>query len=82
MLGALLGHGWSALWGGAPAGAYAIIGAAAVLAASMQGPVAAVVLVLELTHHVDALMVPLLLAVVEATLARALDPRSTYSARL
>ncbi len=54
-----------------------LIGGAAVLAASMQAPLAAVVLLLELTHKVDGLMVPMLLAVVEATvlsrLLRALD---------
>ncbi len=83
LLGGLLGEGWSQLWPGAPLGGYAIIGGAAVLAASMQGPLAAVVLLLELTHHADALMVPVLLAVVEATvLARVLGAPSIYSARL
>jgi hypothetical protein len=49
----------------------------------MQGPLAAVVLLLELTHHADALMVPVLLAVVEATvLARVLGAPSIYAARL
>jgi H+/Cl- antiporter ClcA len=49
----------------------------------MQGPLAAVVLLLELTHHADALMVPILIAVVEATvLARVLGAPSIYSARL
>jgi len=83
LLGGLLGDGWSQLWPGAPLGSYAIIGGAAVLAASMQGPLAAVVLLLELTHHADALMVPILLAVVEATvLARVLGAPSIYSARV
>jgi chloride channel protein, CIC family len=83
LLGALLGKAWSEIWPGAPIGSYAIIGGAAVLGASMQGPVAAVVLLLELTHHADALMVPVLLAVVEATvLARLLGAPSIYSARL
>ena len=49
----------------------------------MQGPLAAVVLLLELTHRSDALMVPILLAVVEATvLARLLGAPSIYSARV
>ncbi len=83
LLGGLLGKGWVEIWPGAPLGTYAIIGGAAVLAASMQGPLAAVVLLLELTHHGDALMVPVLLAVVEATvLARILKSPSIYSARL
>jgi H+/Cl- antiporter ClcA len=83
LLGGLLGQGWSQIWPGAPLGSYAIIGGAAVLGAAMQGPLAAVVLLLELTHRADALMVPILLAVVEATvLARVLGAPSIYSARL
>jgi chloride channel protein, CIC family len=83
LLGGLLGEGWVQIWPGAPVGSYAIIGGAAVLGASMQGPLAAVVLLLELTHHADALMVPILLAVVEATvLARVLGAPSIYSARM
>ena len=83
LLGGLLGKAWSEIWPGAPLGSYAIIGGAAVLGASMQGPLAAVVLLLELTHRADALMVPILLATVEATvLARLLRAPSIYSARL
>lgn len=83
LFGALLGHGWAAIWPGAAPGSYAVIGGAAVLAASMQGPLAAVVLTLELTHHADALMVPVLLAVAEATIvARLFGAPSIYSARL
>jgi H+/Cl- antiporter ClcA len=83
LLGGLLGQGWSEIWPGAPLGSYAIIGGAAVLGAAMQGPLAAVVLLLELTHHGDALMVPVLLAVVEATVVtRLLGAPSIYSARI
>jgi H+/Cl- antiporter ClcA len=83
LLGGLLGRAWSQLWPGAPLGSYAIIGGAAVLGASMQGPLAAVVLLLELTRGSDALMVPILVAVVEATvLVRILGAPSIYSARL
>jgi CIC family chloride channel protein len=83
LLGGLLGEGWAQIWPGAPLGSYAVIGGAAVLGASMQGPLAAVVLLLELTHHADALMVPILIAVVEATvLARVLGAPSIYSARM
>jgi chloride channel protein, CIC family len=83
LLGGLLGHLWSALWPGAPLGTYAIVGGAAVLGAAMQGPLAAVVLLLELTHHADALMVPILVGVVEATVVtRMLGAPSIYSARI
>jgi H+/Cl- antiporter ClcA len=83
LLGGLLGDGWTQIWPGASLGSYAIIGGAAVLGASMQGPLAAVVLLLELTHQADALMVPILLAVVEATVfARVVRSPSLYSARI
>jgi chloride channel protein, CIC family len=83
LLGGLLGKGWAELWPGAPLGSFAVIGGAAVLAAAMQGPLAAVVLLLELTHRSDALMVPILLAVVGATVvARILKAPSIYSARV
>ncbi|MEU6019622.1 chloride channel protein [Streptomyces sp. NPDC047515] len=82
LLGSLAGQGWAHLWPG-PAAGFAVIGAAAVLAAAMQAPVAAVVLMLELTRTVDALMVPLLLAVTGAMLvSRSLDTPSIYSVRL
>jgi H+/Cl- antiporter ClcA len=83
LFGALLGHAWTALWPGAPIADYALIGGGAVLAAAMQGPLCATVLMLELTHSNGALSVPLLLAVGEATvLARLLRVPSIYSARL
>lgn len=83
LLGGFLGHLWSVVWPGAMPGSYAMIGAAAVLAASMQAPVAAIVLLIELTRHIDALMVPILLAVAGAAVtARRLDPRSVYSGRV
>jgi CIC family chloride channel protein len=84
LLGGALGHGWSALWPGGPPGSYAVAGAAAVLAAATRGPVSSLVLVLvlELTRHVDATMVPILLAVCGATItAAALESRSIYSVR-
>ncbi len=85
LLGAAGGQGWALLWPGGPSepGAYALIGAGAVLAVSTQGPVSAVVLLLELTRHVDATMVPLMLAIAGAMLvARSLEARSIYSGRI
>lgn len=83
LLGGLLGHVWALLWPGAPAGLYAVCGAAAVLAATTQGPISAVVLVMELTGRDRSFIVPLLLAVATATLvARSIEPRSIYDARL
>jgi H+/Cl- antiporter ClcA len=83
LLGGLLGHAWALLWPGAPPGLYAVCGAAAVLAATTQGPISAVVLIMELTGRDRSFIVPLMLAVVTATLvARSIEPRSIYDARL
>ncbi len=83
LLAGILGYGWLHLFPGARIGSYAIIGGGAFLAASMQGPLSGVVLVLELTRNFDSLMAPTLLAVVEATvIARRLGAPSIYSARL
>jgi len=83
LLGGLLGEAWTQLWPGSPLGSYALVGGAAVLAAAMQGPIAALVLIVELTRQADSLMVPQLLAVVEATvLARIVGVPSIYTARL
>ena len=73
---------WGHVWHGSLPGAYALIGGGAFLAAAMQGPLAGTVLVLELTPHFEAMMVPTLLAVVEATIvSRRLGAASIYSAR-
>jgi len=49
----------------------------------MQAPLAATVLLLELTHHADGLMVPVLLAVFGATVvARVTNAPSIYSSRI
>ena len=82
LLGGVLGLAWSWLWPGMPPGLYAVLGAAAVLAATTHGPISAVVLVMELTGRDRSFVLPLLLVVVGATVvARTLDPRSIYDAR-
>lgn len=83
LAGALLGYLWSLIWPGAPIGAYALVGATALLAAAMAAPVSAVVLMVELTVHLPSLLVPCLLAVGGSSLtARLLGGGSVYSARL
>ena len=83
LLGAVLGHAWSFVWPGPPPGLFAVLGAAAVLGATTQGPISAIVLMIELTGRDRSLIVPLLLAVSTATLvARSIEPRSIYDARL
>jgi CIC family chloride channel protein len=83
MLGGVLGHVWSWFWPGVPPGLFAVLGAAAVLAATTQGPISTVVLMIELTGRDRSFIVPLLLAVGTATLvARTMELRSIYDARL
>lgn len=83
LLGGVLGHLWLHIWPDAPAGAFALVGAGVVLAATTKGPISALVLTLELTHHLDGLLVPLLLATAGAvSIAYRLDPQSTYTSRL
>jgi H+/Cl- antiporter ClcA len=83
LLGAVLGHAWSWFWPGVPPGLFALLGAAAVLAATTQGPISTVVLMMELTGRDRSFILPMLLAVATATLvARTIEPRSIYDARL
>ena len=85
-VGALLGGGLGVVWSkflpGAAPESYAIVGSCAVLAAATRGPISSLVIVMELTRHVDATMVPMLLATVGAVLtAGRFEARSIYSAR-
>jgi H+/Cl- antiporter ClcA len=82
LLGGVLGYAWDWLWPGVPPGLFAVIGAAAVLAATTHGPISAVVLIVELTGRDRSFILPLLLAVGTATvIARTIDRRSIYDAR-
>ena len=83
LLGGVLGNAWDWGWPGAPPGRFAVLGAAAVLAATTHGPISSIVLIMELTGRDRSFMLPLLIVVVTATVvARTLDPRSIYDARL
>jgi CIC family chloride channel protein len=83
LAGGLAGAGWLRLWPGAPLGLCALIGAAAMIASTMQAPLTAVVLVIELTGRVDSVLVPVILAVAGAALiGRTLEECSIYSAPL
>jgi H+/Cl- antiporter ClcA len=59
----LLGGAWSLIWPGVPLGAFAIVGAAAFLGASMSMPLTAIVLVAEFTRIDHNFLVPIILAV-------------------
>jgi H+/Cl- antiporter ClcA len=83
LLGGALGLPWQVLWPGVPPGLFALLGASAMLAATTQGPISTVVLVMEMTGYSRLAIVPLLAAVATATLvARTIEPRSIYDARL
>jgi CIC family chloride channel protein len=83
MLGGVLGWAWSLALPGAQAGLCALLGAGAVLAATTQGPVSSVVLLMEMTGGDRSFILPLLVAVGTATLvSRTIEPRSIYDARL
>ena len=83
LLGGVLGVLLSYVGPSGSSGLFAVLGAAALLAATTQGPLSAIVLMMELTGHARAFIVPLLLIVSIATLvARTIEPRSIYDARL
>jgi H+/Cl- antiporter ClcA len=83
VLGGFLGVAWTHVWHGTPVGAFALIGAAAMIGAVMQAPLAGLVLVLELTHSGFSLAIPMIAAVAIATfVVRQIDGYSIYSARL
>lgn len=83
VLGALGGQLWLPLWPGPQPVTFALIGAAALLAAAMQSPVAAIVFTIELTNTVNASLVAIILAAMGAVVvARRFELRSIYSARI
>jgi len=83
LLGAALGHAWSLFWPGTPAGFFALLGAVAILAATTQGPVSSVVLIMELTGRDRSFILPLILiAAISTLISRSIEHRSIYDARL
>jgi H+/Cl- antiporter ClcA len=83
LLGGGLGQAFGMVWPGLPPGLCAWLGASAMLAATTQGPISSVVLMMELSGYSRNAIVPMLIAVAAATLvARTIEPRSVYDARL
>jgi hypothetical protein len=83
LLGVVLGHAWSWFWPGVPPGLFALLGAGAVLAATTQDPISSVVLIMELTGRDHSFVLPLLLiAAVSTLIARSIEDRSIYDAKL
>jgi H+/Cl- antiporter ClcA len=83
LLGSVLGYLWSFVFRQVPIGLCGLLGAGAMLSAATQGPVSAVVLIMELTGQGRSFVLPLLIAGTIATMiSRSIDPRSIYDARL
>ena len=81
-IGAVNGLPWAAAWPGSQVAAFAFIGAAAFLGASMNAPFTGLILVIEFTAQGPTILVPATLAVGGATAATAwLSRRSLSSAR-
>ena len=68
-LGAVIGLPWAAAWPGSEVAAFAFIGAAAFLGASMNAPFTGLILVIEFTAQGPTILVPAVLAVGGATAA-------------
>jgi H+/Cl- antiporter ClcA len=82
LLGGLLGHLSAGLAPSLPPASCAIIGAGAFLASAIGGPISSITLMLELTRHIQGLLVPLMLAVALASLTtRTIERRTIYTAR-
>ena len=83
LAGAALGELWLQVHPGGDIGLFALLGAGAMLAATTQGPISSLVLMMELTGQARAFALPMLTAIVIATaIARLIEWRSVYEARL
>lgn len=83
LLGMILGRLWTMLWPGVPDSSCAVLGASAVLAASMEAPLSTILLVVGLTRHVEDLLAPMMLIIAGAMLTkRMFESRSIYSGRI
>ncbi len=85
--GALMGSALGGLWlwvhPGGEIGLFALVGAGAMLAATTQGPISSLVLMMELTGQARAFALPMLTAIIVATAtSRLIERRSIYEARL
>lgn len=80
LLGGFAGHLWTLAWPAPEHATFAFVAAGAFLAAASRGPLSAIVLIVELTQTTEALIVPLVLATVGATIvARRFASPSIYT---
>ena len=67
LAGAALGELWLWVHPGGEIGLFALLGAGAMLAATTQGPISSLVLMMELTGQARAFALPMLTAIIVAT---------------
>ncbi len=72
LVGIVLGGAWSLTGTHVPSGAFALVGATAFLASSMNMPATAIVLIAEFTHVGDGMLVPIVVAVAGSVCANRL----------
>ena len=83
LMGAALGALWLWIYPGGDIGVFALLGAGALVAATTQGPISTLVMMMELTGHAREFALPMLTAIVVATVtSRLIERRSIYEARL
>ena len=83
LAGGALGALWLAIFPHGDIGLFALLGAGAMIAATTQGPISALVMMMELTGEARLFALPMLIAIVVATAtARSFEKRSIYEARL
>ncbi len=83
LMGSALGSLWLTVYPGGEIGLFALLGAGAMLAATTQGPISSLVLMMELTGQARAFALPMLTAIIVATAtSRLIERRSIYEARL
>ncbi|MGZ3457277.1 MAG: chloride channel protein [Archangium sp.] len=83
LLGGAFGQVAGIFWpGGAPSGAYALLGMGAVLAGTTHATVSSVLLIFELTADYDLIIPLMLCTVLAAAVSRRLEPESLYTSVL
>ncbi len=83
LAGSVLGSLWLSVVPHGDIGLFALLGAGAMVAATTQGPISTLVMMMELTGQARLFALPMLIVIVVATAtARSIEMRSIYEARL
>jgi CIC family chloride channel protein len=84
MLGVVFGHAVNALFPNitAPAGAYALVGMAAVLAGTAHAPATSILLLFELTRDYNIILPLMLATVISVLISKTIQPQSSYTIKL